>query len=409
VNRLPSEVVRGIDAATQIVEESYEATKKVRNEHLNDVFRRYLAGPGSPDIALALRLFNAALKAKELLNFDDFLRAETTPLRYVKDPTTGQSVPVMGPLGSDIINPWLSAVGIVDGKPLAEQPMYQLATNALEEHLDFALIGLRDPSLSIDLLPDKLRGNAREAYRRLNPTNEFDGGFDHPLFYVVTREAAKKLFREDFPKAKLTMADVVLPITKGGFGIESCLLCHEQSHTGIYKRLLGQGLYHRRKANSTTIDDAERAAAEHASKVFLSAAQTVLESFSDKIDAAAVSRALAGASPDDIERLKPGFHAFRATLKTLGCMKCHDADAKLPRESDPRAFGVFVLHDSDYYKTTDINALVQITDFAEPNKSLLLRKLNGELTHKGNSTVKLTAAQLSDLEKSLRHWIAPAR
>jgi len=144
---------------------------------------------------------------------------------------------------SDLINPWLAAAGVVEGQPMREQPMYQSATNALREHVDFALIGIKDPSLSLALLPPKLRENAKWAYQRLNPGNEFDGGFDHPLFYATVREAAKKLFRQDYPKAKMTMADLVVSEDQGGFGIRSCLLCHNQDHTGVYKRLLGQGLY----------------------------------------------------------------------------------------------------------------------------------------------------------------------
>jgi hypothetical protein len=71
----------------------------------------------------------------------------------------------------------LAAAGVADGKSMKEQPMYRSATNALREHVDFALIGMKDPYLSLVLLPPILRENARWAYQRLNPGNAFDGGF----------------------------------------------------------------------------------------------------------------------------------------------------------------------------------------------------------------------------------------
>ena len=197
----------------------FEDTKKARNIRLNELFKDYVHRLGGEVTVETIKQFNAMLRKHGLTNFDDFITAKMKPLRYVRDPASGEQIPVLGALGSDLINPWLAAAGVAEGKPMDEQPMYHAAANALREHVDFALIGIKDPSLSPALLPPKLRENARWAYRRLNPGNEFDGGFDHPLFYATVREAAKNLFRQDYPEAKITMAELVVPEDQGGFGV----------------------------------------------------------------------------------------------------------------------------------------------------------------------------------------------
>ncbi|MCC7087292.1 MAG: hypothetical protein IT427_19995, partial [Pirellulales bacterium] len=203
-----------------IERESPEATSVARNKQLNETFRAYVALHDGQPTAELVQQFNGLLKEQQFTNFDDFLAVMIRPVVYVTDRATGSQVPVFGPLGSDVINPWLAAAAVIEEVPLDEQPMYHSAIRALNENLDFAVIGIQDPNLSLDLLPAELHENARAAYARLNPTNRFDGGFDHPLFYCVVREAAEKFFREDHPQAKLDMADLVAPVAQGGLGIQ---------------------------------------------------------------------------------------------------------------------------------------------------------------------------------------------
>lgn len=226
---------------------TFEATKLARNERLGELFGQQMERQGGQVTADAVKKFHTLLKQHGLTTFEDFWAGEASPLRYRKDPVSGENVPVLGPLGSDVINPWLAAVKVVEGKPLEEQPLYRLATQVLREHIDFTLVGIRDPSLSLELLPPKLRENAALAYARLNPTNRFDGGFDHPLLYITVREAAKKLFRQDYPHLRMTMVEVVQSESAGGFGVRSCLLCHEQSYAGVYGDCLPTGCIARRK------------------------------------------------------------------------------------------------------------------------------------------------------------------
>lgn len=380
----------------------FEDTKKLHNEKLTGVFQQFLKQRQGAPTAQDIRTFHALLKEQGLTSFDDFLEAETTPLKYVRDPASGAQVPIFGPLGSDMINPWLGALELIDGKPLDDQPIYLLAANALREHIDFAVVGVADPNLSLARLPDKLRQNAELAYRRLNPTNKFNGGFDHPLYYAVIREAAKKLFRVDYPKAKITMADLVAPEKAGGFGVRSCLLCHDQSHEGVYRRLVGQALYHEAKAADTTASaQQEKAIAD----TYHRAAQHLIDAFPDKIDAKKVRESLELLSKDNIARLKPGYPEFFASLQKLGCTKCHNTQNNVPKEKNPATHGAFMLHTNAYYFTDDIKALVSVIDIDNPEKSKLLQKASGQVKHEGASENKLEGTALKELETALDRWL----
>jgi hypothetical protein len=267
------------------------------------------------------------------------------------------------------------------------------------------LVGERDPTLSFDALPEKLRKNARMYYAKLNPTNRFDGGFDQPLFYATVRLAAKKLFREDHPRAKLTMAQLVVAEDRGGFGIRSCLLCHEASHAGVYKRLLGQALYLEAKARDmkSTGRDATRTAAD--ARNYAEAAAHVLKDFGDKFDAYEVRKSLAANSADNIERLKPGYEDFTAVLGRMGCLKCHSADGAPPPQKDPREHGAWVLNPSTYHKTENIQALLSNVDAANIARSPLLLKARGEQDHEGVQTVKLDGAKAAELQRAIAAWL----
>ncbi|MBI4601199.1 MAG: hypothetical protein HY721_04480 [Planctomycetes bacterium] len=384
----------------------FEDTKRARNEKLREVFEDYLRRQGRTVSAATVTAFHRILKDHGLTTFEDFLAAETTPLHHVRDPDSGDEVPVFGALGSDVINPWLGALEVVEGNPLEEQPLYALASNALREHIDFALIGVKDPNLSLDLLPPKLRENAELAYCRLNPTGRFDGGFDHPLFYATVREAAKKLFREDYPRAKPSMADLVVPEERGGFGIRSCLLCHDRSHRGVYKRLLGQGLYLEAKAAGLPegSDDARRA--KESAAVFLRAAGEVLDAFPGKIDAEAVRRSLVLVSGDDLERLKPGFDDLAGALRRLGCTKCHSTDNTQSEDKNPVVHEAWALHPSNYYKTENIKMLAALIDFSDLDQSKLLRKVAAESEHEGADELKLPPEDVArELRSALDRWL----
>lgn len=401
-----------IGRVASIERESAEEASIARNERLNELFGDYLNVHGGRPSAELARRFNALVKERQLTNFDDFLAAMTRPVVYVRDRASGDLVPVFGPLGSDVINPWLAAAGVVEGKPLDEQPMYHSAIRALRENIDFAMIGVEDPNLSLDLLPPGLRENARWAYARLNPTNKFNGGFDHPLFYCVVREAAEKLFRQDHPQAKLTMADLVLPVAQGGFGIASCLLCHEQNHNGVYRRLLGQGTYRASKAHElraaqeqgASVDE-DPATVQADADMFLLAAERVLQAFPDRIDAADVRRSLAAHSPDNQERLKPGYDDFVAVLKQLGCLQCHSDRAEVSEELDPACHGAFVLHENAYDKGDNVRALCELVDFENIAQSRLLAKAASRLEHEGAARVKLDEAQTGALRAALTKWL----
>jgi hypothetical protein len=314
-------------------------------------------------------------------------------------------VPIMGPLGSDVINPWLAALEVLPGKPLDEQPIYQLAAKALMEHIDFAVIGVRDPTLSLELLPPTLRENAALAYRRLNPTNKFDGGFDAPLLYSAVREGAKKLFRVDYPKLRVTMAELVVPEEQGGFGIRSCLLCHDRSHSGVYQRLLSQGTYLKAKAADMPANHPELPQTAKLSEEFLTAARIVHQSHPDKVDVNAARQALAALTTDNIGRLRPGYSDFCGTLEALGCLKCHAKDAPVADDKDPDIFGAYTLDMNDYFCTSNVKALLSVVNLGDIEKSKLLLKASGAVDHEGAEDVKLTPAQSEQLKQALVKWV----
>ncbi len=388
-----------------------EDTRKARNEMLNQLFRKYVERLGDGATGQAVKQFNVMLKECGLISFDEFLAVQTTPLRYVTDPVSGRKLPVLGPLGSDAINRWLTAAGVAEGQSLEKQPMYRLASKVLGEHIDFALVGMKDPNLSFELLPPELRESARWAYGRLNPTNEFDGGFDHPLFYATVREAARKLFRQDHPEARLSMADLVLPEKQGGFGIRSCLLCHDDGqndgHNGVYKRLLGQSLVFEATAaklrerqgvslNSASgeKEDEHVRQSEATAATFRLAAQRVLDAVPDKIDREAIR----------LSHLKPGYDDFYATLKGLGCMKCHST------ESNEMGMGLakksnFVLSPERHYQTKNIAALLSVIDMDDISNSKLLLKARGRVKHLGNKELVLDDAQMEESQRALTEWV----
>lgn len=391
--------------AAKIELRTFHETKKARNDRLNEAFRGYLRSVDEETAGESVRRFHVILKKHGLSSFDDFQQAEMTPRREVTDASSGEAIPVLGPLGSDLINPWLADLEIVESKPLEEQPIYICAKNVLREHLDFALIGIADPNLSFDTLPGKLQENARQFYRRLNPTNRFDGGFDHPLFYATVRFAAKKLFREDYPHAKITMAELVVAEDRGGFGTRSCLLCHEGNHAGVYKRLLAQGLYLEVKSRELPAASREAAELKASSANYHLAAKHVLDAHADRIDAEAVRRSLAMNSPDNYERLKPGYDVFYGVLGKNGCLKCHSTEAQPPQGKNPREFGAWVLHPSSYHKTENIKRLLETIDTTAVDRSPLLLKATGRNDHEGAETVKLDGAGAAELRDALTRWL----
>jgi hypothetical protein len=412
-----AEVRAAIAQARQAPRETDEETVLSRNRQLQEVFRDYVQRRGGRATSEVIHHFNALVKGQGLITFDDFLAAMTQPVRYVNDPASGAKVPVYGALGSDTINPWLAAAAVIEQKPLEEQPMYQTAIRALQENVDFVVIGVRDPDLSLERLPAELRPNAEAAYRRLNPTNRFDGGFDHPLFYCVVREAAEKLFRVDHPQAKITMADLVVPESQGGFGIQSCLLCHERDHAGVYLRLLRQGMYLEAKAadllaakgDGPAASEEDPADLKREAQMFLLAAERVRENAPDKIDIAKVRQLLATEANGNVERLKPGYDDFVGALQRFDCLECHSSEARVSEESDPAQYGAYVLHSSAYHKTDNIVALAGLIDFQDVSKSRLLAKATNRLDHEGADRVKLSAAQAEELRLALRNWLESYR
>lgn len=389
----------------KIKKRSFEDTKRTHNEKLGELFADYVKAHGGKPTVELVRQFHALLKAQNMTTFEDFLDAQTKPLRFVKDPDSGDEVPILGALGSDAINTWLAALEPADGKPLDEQPLYQLAANALREHLDFAIVGTPDPSLSLGLLPEKLREHAKDAYERLNPQRAFGGGFDHPLYYAVVREAVKQLFAIDYPKARQTLADVVVPEAKGGMGIRSCLLCHDGDYTAIYRRVEGQHRYRKAKAAELTAAGRDAAAEQALAAEFGRAAEELLAAHRDKIDATAVAKSLQVLSTENIDRLKPGYQDFCTTLDRLGCMQCHSTDRDVADDKDPRAYGAYMLEPSEYYKTENIKALLSVVNLDNLDESDLVLKAVGEVTHEGKRQVKLNAAQKEELRAALAKWV----
>ncbi|MFN3485407.1 MAG: hypothetical protein ACK44W_07995, partial [Planctomycetota bacterium] len=128
-------------------EGSREDTFRAHNEALQILFREFAESSPGGITAERVRTFTSWVAEAGGITFEHYLEAVTTPRRRVQDPRSGASITVVGPLGSDLINPWLVAAGIVDGAALPEQPMYRLASHALREHTDFALIGVADPTI----------------------------------------------------------------------------------------------------------------------------------------------------------------------------------------------------------------------------------------------------------------------
>lgn len=399
---------------------SFQETCKEHQSQLTELFHQFVAARGGNITPQIVDQFHALVNQCGMTTFDDFRSAMVEPLKYITDPHSGDRVPVMGPLGSDIINPWLAAMGVQDGQPLDEQPMYKLAADVLREHIDFALIGVADPRLTWELLPAELLPNARWAYRRLNPTRRFDGGFDHPLFYATIREAAAKLFREDYPRAKLTMADIVLEGAQGGFGLRSCLLCHNRDHEGVYMRLLSQTLYHESQATGARqqrqllADGPDQQASElnHQAEreqalaaTFRLAAERVLDSHREKIDAEKVRAMLQTHSPQNLARLQPGFEEFYATLDAIGCTMCHTAGAEPAPKYDPARYGAFVLVDNNYFKAKNVQALSALIDPDDLAQSKLLSKAAGSVRHRGRDQLELDEEDLRQLRLALEQWL----
>lgn len=77
-----------IEKIAQIRKAVFEETKKARNEKLNQLFQEYVRQLGSNVTGQIIKRFNALLKEQDLTNFDDFLVAETTPVRDVIDPVS---------------------------------------------------------------------------------------------------------------------------------------------------------------------------------------------------------------------------------------------------------------------------------------------------------------------------------
>ncbi len=237
---------------------------------------------------------------------------------------------------------------------------------------------------------------------------------------ITVREAAKNLFRQDYPEAKMTMAELVVPEDQGGFGVRSCLLCHNQDHTGVYKRLLGQGLYFEAKAAEileanhgySKVESAMRPRVEaEVRKVkaqaaaFQQAAQIILETFPDNVDAEAARSSLAMLSLDNLPRLKPVYNDFSRTLKSLGCLKCHSTDSKVPRTKSAAAYGAFVLNPNAYYKSKNIKALYSLIDINDLHNSKLLLKAANKVKHNGAKDVRLDSVQVEELHDALAKWL----
>jgi|GEM_PF-2357790 len=397
-----------------IREGSPQETYRRHNELLNAAFDRFLASTDGRITAESIGRFNAIVRRHGMTSFDDFRSVMLSPIRQVTDPATGESIPIFGPLGSDMINPWLAAMGVAEGKPLGEQPMYRLAGDVLREHFDFAIIGKADPGLTMDIVPEGLRESVAWAYARLNPTNQFDGGFDQPLFYATIREAVTKVFRKDHPRAKLNMADVILPEEHGGLGIRSCLLCHERNHTDVYARLLGQSYFHRGKAEDmkALLESGSNAAlseeARHSEKLadtFQLAAERMIQYHGDKIDVEGARKGLEVASATSLNRLLPGFDEFYRALDDIGCTMCHSTDSEPETEHKKAKFNAFVLTPNDYYKSNNVRALAELIDMQDIGRSKLLAKASGKEKHRGADELRLDDNQMIELKAAIDRWV----
>ena len=111
----------------------FEDTKRARNHRFNKLFRDYTQKLGGEVTSGAVKRFNVMLGKHGMTSFDDFMEVEMRPLRYVKDPVTGEQLPVYGALGSDLINPWLAAAGVVDGNVTFYVSVYGVWREAAEK------------------------------------------------------------------------------------------------------------------------------------------------------------------------------------------------------------------------------------------------------------------------------------
>jgi hypothetical protein len=201
------------------------------------------------------------------------------------------------------------------------------------------------------------------------------------------------------------MAELVVPEEHGGFGIRSCLLCHDRSHTGVYQRLFSQGTYLSSKAADLPSTNPELPEINKLSEEFLKAAEIVRDSHPDKVDVKAAHEALAAITADNIGRLRPGYSDFCNTLRAVGCLKCHAKDADVPEEKDPSIFGAYTLDMNDYYCTSNVKALLSVVNLSDLDKSKLLLKATAAVDHEGAEDLKLTAAQTEELRAALAKWV----
>lgn len=158
----PCGLCDGVRQAARIVAHPPGEGRRLRHEALVRLFADHageLAGEAAGEGAVSR--FSFLVKREGLVTFGQFLES-----------------PVKGGPG-----------GIVEGRPLEEQPAYREALRLLAEHTDFYLAGTADPDLTLGRVPEPARAKAFEVYGRLNPADRYRGGFDHPLFLAVLRES----------------------------------------------------------------------------------------------------------------------------------------------------------------------------------------------------------------------------
>jgi len=183
---------------------------------------------------------------------------------------------------------------------------------------------------------------------------------------------------------------------------------------------LGQGLYFETKAaeiregnrgyskvGTAMLPRAEAQARKMKAQAatFHQAAQIVLDTFPDKVDAEAARNSLAMLSHDNLTRLKPGYGDFSRTLKKFGCLKCHSTDSKVTRTKRAAVYGAFALNPNAYYKTKNIKALYSLIDLDDLHNSKLLLKAAANVKHKGAQDVRLDPDQVEELHDALAKWL----
>jgi hypothetical protein len=201
------------------------------------------------------------------------------------------------------------------------------------------------------------------------------------------------------------MDRLVLPESKGGFGIASCLLCHGQNHADVYKRLLGEAMHFESRVAEGILKGEAAEKARHEAEIYRRSAQIVLDGHPDKIDPAQVRASLAMNQPGNLDRLKPGYDDFAATLGKLGCVKCHSTVTKIDPELRPDKHGAFMLNPNSYHKVDNIKALSGVIDLEDVKNSEILRKVSGKAKHRGSREINLGRTELADLEASLQLWV----